>query len=220
MKPEYSKAADRAFGKLEGPSAPNKRPVQARSRFTVQAIYDGLVRIFQRDGWSGVSIRSLSVETGYAVGTIYDYFPDREAVLSGYVRHALQARYTRIATLPTAETWQTRVRQLVVATVGTAEPGSPPILPEIAHLEHRIADNTHHRRVYEELVAAWTIALAECPDLPTLPDARLRRLVLIAWGAFRYAWLAAPDELKTGAYVDEVSDLLIAALDPNCEVAG
>ena len=100
---------DYAFGKAARPSTPNKRPVQARSRFTVDAIYDGLVRISRRDGWQAVSIRSLSAETGYAVGTIYEYFPDREAVLSGYVRHAMEARYARVDALPSAETWQERV---------------------------------------------------------------------------------------------------------------
>lgn len=212
MKQQYPRLPDHAFGKAGAASTPVKRPAQARSRFTVQAIYDGLVRIWRRDGWDAISMRSLSTETGYAVGTIYEYFPDREAVLSGYVRHAMEARYARIAALPAADTWQVRVRQLITATIGSDAPGTPTILPEIAHLEHRIANPAHHQRVYEELIAVWADALRKCPDLPELPDERLRRLLLIAWGAFRYAWLVAPKELQTRDYADEVTDLLLTAI--------
>ena len=38
-------------------------------------------------------------------------------------------------------------------------------------------------------------------------------MVLIAWGAFRYAWLAAPEELTTDGYMEEVSEQMIATID-------
>ncbi len=58
--------------------------------FTVQAIYDAFVRIWRRDGWDGVSTRAVALETGVAVGTLYDYFPNKAALLSGYVRHCME----------------------------------------------------------------------------------------------------------------------------------
>ena len=55
------------------PSAkPLKRPTQARARFTVQAIYDAFVRIWQRDGWQRLTTRNVALETGISVGTLYD----------------------------------------------------------------------------------------------------------------------------------------------------
>ena len=70
---------------------PLKRPRQARARFTVQAIYDAFVRIWQRDGWDRLTTRNVALETGIAVGTLYDYFPNKTALLSGYVRHCIEA---------------------------------------------------------------------------------------------------------------------------------
>ena len=64
---------------------PLKRPRQARARFTVQAIYDAFVRIWQRDGWQRLTTRNVALETGISVGTLYDYFPSKTALLSGYV---------------------------------------------------------------------------------------------------------------------------------------
>ena len=91
----YHGASRPAFGTLGGRVSlpkPLKRPTQDRAKFTVQALYDGFVRICVRDGWDSVSMRALAEETGYAVGTLYEYFPNRDALLSGYVRHAIEAR--------------------------------------------------------------------------------------------------------------------------------
>lgn len=69
---------------------PLKRPSQARAVFTVEAIYEAFVRIWRRDGWSGLTTRAVALEAGVAIGTLYDYFPSKEALLSGYVRHCLE----------------------------------------------------------------------------------------------------------------------------------
>lgn len=59
---------------------PLKRPSQARAIFTVEAIYEAFVRIWQRDGWSGLTTRAVALEAGVAIGTLYDYFPSKEAI--------------------------------------------------------------------------------------------------------------------------------------------
>lgn len=64
---------------------PHKRPTQARAKFTVEAIYQAFVRIWMRDGWQRLTTREVALEAGFAVGTLYDYFPSKEALLSGYI---------------------------------------------------------------------------------------------------------------------------------------
>ena len=82
----YARRPRDGFG-LQARPKPLKRPAQARPRFTVQAIYDAFVRIWQRDGSAGVATRAVALETGVAVGTLYEYFPNKQALLSGYVRY-------------------------------------------------------------------------------------------------------------------------------------
>ncbi|MEY4564772.1 MAG: hypothetical protein RLZZ618_4049, partial [Pseudomonadota bacterium] len=48
-------------------SKPLKRPTQARAKVTVQAVFDAFVRIWQREGWAGVSTRAVALETGIAI---------------------------------------------------------------------------------------------------------------------------------------------------------
>ena len=64
---------------------PLKRPTQGRAKMTVQAIFDTYVRIWQRDGWERVTTRAVALEAGVAVGTLYDYFPSKQALHSGLV---------------------------------------------------------------------------------------------------------------------------------------
>ena len=86
----YERRPRGGFGLLARPK-PLKRPAQARAKFTVQAIYDAFVRIWQREGWAGVTTRAVALETGVSVGALYEYFPNRQALLSGYVRHGIES---------------------------------------------------------------------------------------------------------------------------------
>ncbi|WP_417777203.1 TetR/AcrR family transcriptional regulator [Stutzerimonas xanthomarina] len=96
------------------PSAkPLKRPTQQRAKATVQAIFDTYVRIWQRDGWSRLTTRAVALEAGVAIGTLYDYFPNKHALHSGYVRYCVEQLLEAIdaqAVAPTALAWPERIR--------------------------------------------------------------------------------------------------------------
>ena len=176
---------------------PLKRPVQARAKFTVQALYDGFVRICVRDGWDSVSMRALAEETGYAVGTLYEYFPNRDALLSGYVRHAVEARLALArerACIPDLAP-EERVARLVRAMLGTGHPELPPLLPELAPHQHRIADAGRHRRMFGEIVDVWVGAFAAGEATRDLSREAVEQLVICVWGAWRYALLVRPESI-------------------------
>jgi hypothetical protein len=77
----YKRQHPSGFGKAVTPAAPRskplKRPTQARGKFTVQAIYDAFVRIWQAEGWEGVTTRAVALETGIAIGTPTTTSPTR-----------------------------------------------------------------------------------------------------------------------------------------------
>jgi AcrR family transcriptional regulator len=195
---------------------PLKRPSQARAQFTVQAIYDAFVRIWQRDGWARLTTRAVALETGISVGTLYDYFPNKQALLSGYVRHCVDALLARVrsdvvqaVSLP----WQQRVRRLVQLTCGIEASGLPHFDHDMLLLESQIAEPKHHRRVYEELVDAWQAAFAACGDLPVQPGmVVIRSLVLATWGGRRYLLLLQPRDITALEWAAQMERLCIAAL--------
>jgi len=197
-------------------SKPLKRPSQARAKFTVQAIYDAFVRIWQSKGWDGLTTRAVALETGISVGTLYDYFPNKQSLLSGYVRHCIDALLEAIeqqVILAPDLNWQQRVQRLVRLTCGMDVPELPYFDSGMLALEHQIAAPKHHRRVYEELSAQWQRAFDACTDLPRRPDtATVKALYLAVWGGRRYLLLAQPQDIEAQSWVAEMERLCHAAL--------
>ncbi|MBI2768116.1 MAG: TetR/AcrR family transcriptional regulator [Burkholderiales bacterium] len=195
---------------------PLKRPTQDRAKFTVQAIYDAFVRIWRRDGWERLTTRAVALETGISVGTLYDYFPNKLALLSGYVRHSMDVllqAVEREAVQPAGLTWQQRLHQLVRLMCGVDAPELPWFDPGMLALEAQVAEPKHHRRVNEELTAAWQRVFDACTDLPRKPSAEtLQAMHLSVWGGRRYALLLELDEARARLWAGEMEKMLCAVV--------
>jgi len=50
-----------------------------------QAILDGAGRVFARDGYEGASMAQIAREIGVSKGTLYNYFPSKAALFSGFI---------------------------------------------------------------------------------------------------------------------------------------
>jgi len=209
----YSHRPPPGFGKPPA-AKPLKRPTQARAVFTVQAIYDAFVRIWRRDGWDGVSTRAVALETGISVGTLYDYFPNKAALLSGYVRHCMEQLLRAIeeqAVTPPGLSAEQRLRTLVRLACGADTPELPWFDAGMLALEAGIAEGKHHRRVHEELLAAWTRVFDACTDLPQRPSAQaIQAMHLSVWGGRRYGLLIGLGDIESAAWAREMERLCLA----------
>jgi AcrR family transcriptional regulator len=187
---------------------PLKRPSQARARFTVQAIYDAFVRIWHTQGWEHLTTRAVALETGISVGTLYEYFPNKQALLSGYVRHGMEKLLAAIdeqVVQANDAPWQERLHHLLRLTIGIDTPELQYYDAQMLALEHQIAELKHHRRVNDELLSAWSRALSACSDLPHPPSAlTVRTLCLSAFGGRRYLLLVQADEATARAWAAEL----------------
>lgn len=65
---------------------PRKKPLQARSAVTVDAIVEATIRILRRDGWAACTTTRISTIAGISVGSLYQYFPNRNAIAVEIVR--------------------------------------------------------------------------------------------------------------------------------------
>ena len=209
------KPRSRPAGKAD--SKPLKRPAQARAKITVQAIYDAFVRIWRDRGWAGVTTRAVALETGVSVGTFYDYFPNKHALLSGYIRHcvdvlldAIEQQVIQPAGLP----WRERVHRLVRLSCGVDAGDLPYFDADMLELESQIAEPKHYRRAYEEMSAKWIGAFDACTDLPHRPaPAKVRTLYLAVWGARRYWLLVDPLDIDAREWAAEMERLCCAVLE-------
>ncbi len=65
-----------------------KSPRQARSATTVEAIFEATIQVLIRDGIHRLTTTRVAERAGVSVGTMYQYFPHKQALL-----YALNARY-------------------------------------------------------------------------------------------------------------------------------
>lgn len=60
---------------------PRKTPVQSRSGATVEAIYEAAIQVLLVDGLARLTTTRVAERAGVSVGTLYQYFPNKEALL-------------------------------------------------------------------------------------------------------------------------------------------
>jgi len=60
---------------------PRKKPVQRRARATIAVIVEAGAQVLTQQGISGFTTNHIAERAGVSVGTIYQYFPNKEAIL-------------------------------------------------------------------------------------------------------------------------------------------
>jgi AcrR family transcriptional regulator len=75
----------RSQGLLE----PRKSPVQARSAASVDAILEATIQVLLRVGKEQLTTTRVALRAGVSVGTLYQYFPNKSALLKAVLRRHL-----------------------------------------------------------------------------------------------------------------------------------
>lgn len=82
------------------PVHPRKQPKQARSRQTVADILQAATYILLRHGYEGMNTNAVAERAGVNVASLYQYFPNKEAILVELMRrHAAESRAAALAAL-------------------------------------------------------------------------------------------------------------------------
>lgn len=77
------------------PTKPRKAAVQARSRATVDALVEATARILVKEGFDKASTNRIAEVAGVSVGSLYQYFPCKEALVAAVIdRHQQQIMQT------------------------------------------------------------------------------------------------------------------------------
>lgn len=67
---------------------PRKLPVQARSQATIEAIFEATIQVLLAGGARALTTNRIAEKAGVSIGTLYQYFPGKEALLYALVgRH-------------------------------------------------------------------------------------------------------------------------------------
>jgi AcrR family transcriptional regulator len=201
-------------------TSPRKKPAQQRSRATVDAIVDATARVLVRDGYDALSTNRVAKEARVSVGSLYQYFPGKEALVAAVMEQYASRMQENIAgrlqnsgTAATAEEVATEmIRAMLVAQ--QAEPRlhralveQVPLIGALRRL-HELFTN------YERLVAAW---LTENLERIEVKDVDMAAFVLVAAveGLVNRAILDRPELVSSGKIEEHILRLVLAYVVPS-----
>ncbi len=81
----------------KNPSPGRREPRQARALRTRELIFETAIQILEHEGEAALSTNRIAERSGFSVGTIYQYFADKQQILSALTEHERATRMRRIA---------------------------------------------------------------------------------------------------------------------------
>ncbi len=119
--------------------SPRKQPVQARSRALVEAILTAAARVLEQAGLEGFNTNRVAEAAGVSVGSLYQYFPGKTALLAALVRQdAAELRADLAKASETADGARATVEAMVDVVV--AHQTRRPVLARLLDFAERDLD--------------------------------------------------------------------------------
>lgn len=96
-----------------------KRPRQARSTATVEAILEAAARILEAAGLAALNTNAVAEKAGVSVGSLYQYFPAKESLLVTLIRRN-RARLTEAIERERAQAGNRELRSVIDGVIPAA----------------------------------------------------------------------------------------------------
>ena len=87
-----------------------KRPVQGRSKATVEAVLKAGAQLLLEIGYDKASTNKIAELAGVSVGSLYEYFPGKEAIFAEISRREDERHYRLLMANPVPSTPREMVR--------------------------------------------------------------------------------------------------------------
>jgi len=192
---------------------PRLLPKQQRSAETRARILDAAAQVFAAHGYVKGTTNRIAEAAGVSVGSVYQYFPNKDAILvelaRAHVREGEAIILERFADPDLPPDLEGRVRVFVEAAV--ANHIDMPRLHEVIFQEAPWPPElvTELRGFEERTIAAAEAALAADPSVRA-PDLRVAATIVVGTiEALTHRFvLAQPDRLDVPAFVDEMVALV------------
>lgn len=194
------------------PSLQKRRePSQLRSKARVERIIAAAARLIERGGLDQVTTNAIAREARLPVGTLYQFFPNREAVLQALIESQLSELDEPLRPLlsPGARGLAERVERIVDVLFETYRR-----LPALAQLMHASRGDPRVSPLAKKnnaLVSGWVVPLvhAEVPAVAHRSSA-IAVVTVEAADAVLMAALREPQPKKAKALLFELKEMLRA----------
>ena len=182
-----------------------RRPRQRRALETVDVIVRATTQILSREGVERLTTNRVAEKAGVSIGSVYQYFPDKDALIDEVRRRYEEAFRERmlglvaaIGALPLREAIDCCVRALVA--LHADDPG-------LHNAVSAAGLGNAERRMFHQLVASWLDARPEKIRRPQRALAATMALD-VAESVIHGVALRAPERLADDDFAAELTDLL------------
>jgi AcrR family transcriptional regulator len=198
---------------------PRKHASQARSRATVDALIEATARILVSDGFDKASTNRIAEAAGVSVGSLYQYFPSKEALVAAVIdRHnqdlmkVVRGALAEVA----AEPIERAARKLVTAAI-EAHRVDPGLHRVLAEQTPRVGVSENVGALSRETFELFKAYLARHSDEFRVVDLELAAFMCVTSieALTHTAVLHRPDVLSddaVGTLVDEATRLVVRYL--------
>lgn len=196
--------------------SPRKAPRQSRSQATVTAILDATARILVERGFAAASTNAVAERAGVSVGSLYQYFPNKEALIAAlHARHGEQMMDVIQRALAKAmdATLDDGLAGLIEATVEAHRVDAD--LHRVLEEQHDDLDNDTMHQEYLDVMEDRIVALlARHRGQITAPDLKLAAFMLLnaAHGLIHAVVLQRPKGVSLKAATQEIVRMMKAYL--------
>ncbi|MHB1846660.1 MAG: TetR/AcrR family transcriptional regulator [Deltaproteobacteria bacterium] len=197
---------------------PRKAPRQARAQATVEAILQAATRILVQEGLEAATTNRIAELAGVSVGSFYQYFPSKEAVIFALVERHVERMQRQLEEMTTAVT-DAPLEELVPTYVKAMLSAH-----RVDHKLHRVfseqlpklAGREVFQRWFEEGQALVRAALERHRERLRPADLDMAAFLLLhAVDAITHAvTIFKPRYLDRAALADEISTLVLSYLLP------
>jgi AcrR family transcriptional regulator len=123
---------------MSDPFTPRKTARQARARDTVLGILQASAEIVVRHGFERFTTNRIAERAGVSVGSLYQYFPSKEAVFQALVEHTMN-----------------RAVDGFIAEIDAIDPEATTLESAIARLVDKVLDvQVNHGGVYAQILSS------------------------------------------------------------------
>lgn len=196
---------------------PRKQASQERSRATIDVILSATARVLVKHGYDRASTNKIAEAAGVSVGSLYQYFPSKEALVAAVIeRHIgamadmLQASFIRLAPLPLRKA----ARELVglMIEVHRIDPKLHRVLVEQAP---RVGDLEKLERLDEHAISLVRLYLEAHRSEIRVSDLDLAAFMAVSCveAMTHIAVLRRPELLSEPQFEDEVAAMVVRYLE-------
>jgi AcrR family transcriptional regulator len=156
---------------------PRKTPVQARSAATVESIFTATIQVLLETGFENLTTTKVAQRAGASVGTLYQYFPNKNALLASVLEQYLTTVVEAVESACNAVKGQSAEK--IAAAIVNAYLDAKLNNAQASKALHSVAAEVGGVELRARMLQRYQIAL--CDALATASDAKFNDLKTLSF---------------------------------------